>query len=56
MLTPTDVHYLVGFLTFMSSAEDVEIVLGNPVYDAAALFSVFKGIEVNKHDRPDTQT
>src|SRR6185295_17033603 len=32
----TDVHYLVGFLTIMSNADDVEISLGDMVYDEAA--------------------
>jgi hypothetical protein len=36
MLSATDVHYLVGFLTLMSNADDVEISLGDMVYDEAA--------------------
>jgi hypothetical protein len=36
MLSATDVHYLVGFLTIMSSPGDVDITLGNFVYDEAA--------------------
>lgn len=36
MLTPTDVHYLVGLLTLVSSPEDVEITLGDLVYDSTA--------------------
>jgi len=36
MLTATDVHYLVGFLTIMSNSDDVEITLGHFVYDEAA--------------------
>ena len=36
MLTPTDVHYLVGFLTLVSNPNDVAILLGDRVYDAAA--------------------
>ena len=36
MLTPTDVHYLVGLLTLVSTPEDVEITLGDLVYDPAA--------------------
>src|SRR3989442_9387098 len=36
MLTPADIHYLLGFLTVMSSPDDVDIVLGDLVYDTAA--------------------
>ncbi|SRR6266508_842132 len=36
MLTATDVHYLVGFLTMMTSPDDVEITLGDLIYDEAA--------------------
>lgn len=36
MLTPTDVAYLLGFLSVMSSPDDVEIVLADLVYDIAA--------------------
>lgn len=36
MLTPTDVHYLVGLLTLVSTPEDVEITLGDMVYDSTA--------------------
>lgn len=36
MLIPTDVHYLVGLLTLVSTPEDVEITLGDMVYDPAA--------------------
>ncbi len=36
MLSATDVHYLVGFLTIMSNPDDVEISLGDLVYDEAA--------------------
>jgi hypothetical protein len=36
MLTPTDVHYLVGLLTRSSSPDDVEIELGSTVYDKAS--------------------
>jgi hypothetical protein len=36
MLTPTDVHYLVGLLTLVSTPEDVEITLGDLVYDSTA--------------------
>lgn len=35
MLSATDVHYLVGFLTLISTPEDVEIMLGDLVYDAS---------------------
>ena len=34
MLTPTDVHYLVGLLTMSSNPEDVEVELGSLVYDS----------------------
>src|SRR5450755_2152575 len=36
MLTPTDVHYLVGLLTRVSEGTDVEIELGGLVFDSAA--------------------
>jgi hypothetical protein len=36
MLSANDVHYLVGFLTIMSNPDDVEISLGDLVYDEAA--------------------
>src|ERR1044071_303265 len=35
MLTPTDVHYLVGFLSQAAGPDNVEIELGDFVYDAA---------------------
>ena len=33
MLSPTDVHYLVGLLTKISSPESVDIILGDMVHD-----------------------
>lgn len=36
MLTPTDIHLLVGQLTLVSNPDDVEIVLGDLVYDVTA--------------------
>src|SRR5437879_3714372 len=36
MLTATGVHFLLGFLTLMSSPHDVEIILGDMIYDEAA--------------------
>ncbi len=36
MLTPTDVHYIVGFLSLASGAENVEVDLGNRIYDSAS--------------------
>ena len=35
MLSATDVHYLVGLLTLISTPESVEIMLGNLVHDAS---------------------
>src|SRR6266496_3533556 len=35
MLTPTDVHYIVGFLSTAAGPDNVEIELGDFVYDAA---------------------
>ena len=35
MLTPTDVHYIVGFLSLAAGPDQVEIELGDYVYDAA---------------------
>lgn len=35
MLTPNDVHYLVGFLSLACGAENVEVDLGKRVYDSA---------------------
>lgn len=37
MLTPTDIHYLVGFLTYVSSPDDVQIILGDRVQDSASV-------------------
>ncbi len=34
MLTPTDIHYLVGLLSMASHQEDVEVELGDYVHDA----------------------
>lgn len=36
MLTPIDIHYLVGLLTAVSHPDDVEIELGNMVFDTKA--------------------
>ena len=36
MLTPTDVHYIVGFLSLSAGPENVEIELGDFVYDEAS--------------------
>ena len=36
MLTPTDVHYIVGFLSLAAGPENVEIELGSFVYDEAS--------------------
>ena len=36
MLSPTDVHYLVGLLTQISSPENVDIILGDMVHDNIA--------------------
>ncbi len=36
MLTPTDIHILVGLLTSVTSPDDVEIMLGDLVYDGKA--------------------
>lgn len=36
MLSPTDVHYLVGLLTMISNPESVEIILGDVVHDDIA--------------------
>jgi hypothetical protein len=36
MLTPTDIHYLVGLLTRVTVPDDVEVELGELVYDIAA--------------------
>ena len=35
MLTPTDIHYIVGFLSLAAGPNNVEIELGDFVYDAA---------------------
>lgn len=35
MLTPTDIHYIVGFLSLAAGPDNVEIELGDFVYDAA---------------------
>jgi hypothetical protein len=36
VLSPTDVHYLVGLLTKISSPESVNIILGDMVHDNIA--------------------
>lgn len=36
MLTPTEIHYVVGFLSLATNPENVEIELGDFVYDAAS--------------------
>lgn len=36
MLTPIDVHYLVGLLSLAARAEDVELELGDFVFDEAS--------------------
>ena len=36
MLSPTDVYYLVGLLTQISSPENVDIILGDMVHDNIA--------------------
>lgn len=36
MLTPTDIHHLVGLLTMASSPDDVDVELGSMIYDVAA--------------------
>jgi hypothetical protein len=36
MLTPTDIHFLVGLLTLISRPEGVELELGSMVFDEAA--------------------
>lgn len=67
MLTPTDVHLLVGLLTQASSPDNVEVKLGDFIYDIAAEklrdvdvtvrspvpnVDLMKGIEVKKHKHP----
>ena len=36
MITPTDIHILVGLLTLVTSPDDIEITLGDLVYDVKA--------------------
>ena len=36
MLTPTDIHFLVGLLTLVSRPDSVELELGNMIFDAVA--------------------
>ena len=36
MLTPTDVHFLIGLLTLVSRPDGIELELGSMVFDAAA--------------------
>jgi hypothetical protein len=36
MLTPTDLHFLVGLLTQISRPDGVELELGSMVFDAVA--------------------
>jgi len=68
MLTPTDVHLLVGLLTQISRPNGVDIVLGDMIFDSVAEedrdvditvraksntgTTIFEGIEVKHHRRP----
>jgi hypothetical protein len=67
VLTPTDVHLLVGLLTQASSAENVKVELGSLIYDSAAEklrdvditvaqtvgeIESLKGLEVKRHTQP----
>ena len=67
MLTPTDIHLLVGLLTQASSPENVAVELGSLVYDVAAAklrdvdvtvrcpvngIEQLRGLEVKKHAQP----
>jgi hypothetical protein len=67
MLTPTDIHLLVGVLTQASSPENVTVELGSMVFDTAARkvrdvdviveqaiegIKALKGLEVKKHKEP----
>lgn len=67
MLTPTDVHLLVGLLTQASSPDNVKVELGSLIYDAAAAklrdvdvtvrrqvgeIKALKGLEVKRHTEP----
>ena len=68
MLNPTDIHYLVGFLSHVGEPDDVELELGSRVPDVAAegerdvdvtltrraggIIEGFRGIEVKAHKRP----
>jgi hypothetical protein len=71
MLSPTDVHLLVGLLTQATSPDNVNVKLGDFVYDVAseksrdvditvtdpvADLEILKGIEVKKHKRPLDQS
>src|SRR5947209_7781585 len=58
MLTPVDVHSLVGLLSVPSGPENVEVVLGQDVdvtitaRDKEGNVTAFHGIEVKDHTRP----
>lgn len=68
MLTPTDIHLLVGLLTQISHPNGVDIVLGDMVFDSVAEkerdvditvrligntgTTIFEGIEIKHHRRP----
>jgi hypothetical protein len=59
MLTPVDVHSLVGLLSVPSGPENVEVVLGErdvgvtiTTRDRGGNVTAFHGIEVNDHPRP----
>jgi hypothetical protein len=58
MLTPVDVHSLVGLLSVPSGPENVEVVLGKEVdvtitaRDKDGKVTAFHGIEVKDHARP----
>ncbi len=50
MLSPADVHYLVGLLTRVSEGTDVEIQLGDLVFDSAAEKERDVDVTVTKKD------
>ena len=51
MLTPVDVHYLVGLLSVHSGPENIEVVLGDLVDDAAAEESRDVDVTITTRDK-----
>jgi hypothetical protein len=56
VLTPTDVHYLVGFLSLAAGADNVEIELGDFVYDEATQTERDVDVTITTRDSDGSRT